>query len=202
LSFFYVKYFGSIRHHGFLFILFIMVAWMYPYAGEAKGFTRINRFSRIWGKSLSPIITLILIFHLVGGITAVRMDNRYVFSYGKATAAFIKARKMQDMLMVGETDYAVSTVVGYLEKDRVYYPRGERFGSFVIWDEARTRGVSDEQVVQKAKELGTESTQEVLLILNHALHPDLISQNSLTELAKFTGSTVGDEGFYLYLMRL
>lgn len=201
LSFFYVKYFGSIRHHGFLFMLFIAVAWIYRYCGEANRPTLINRFSFTREELLRPILTLILIFHFIGGIIAVCMDYRYVFSYGKAAAAFIKEHDMQEMLMVGEADYAVSTIVGYLGKDQVYYPRGDRFGSFVIWDEARTREVSDDQIIQKAKELGAAHVKNVLIILNHALSPDLISYNSLTELATFTGSTVGDEGFYLYLLR-
>jgi hypothetical protein len=128
------------------------------------------------------------------------MDERYIFSYGKAAAAFIQERNLQDLLMVGETDYAVVTIVGYLGKDRVYYPRGDRYGSFVIWDQARTQGLSDDQVVQKAKELSLESTRDVLLILNHALAPNAVPHDSLTELARFTGSTIGDEGFYLYLM--
>ena len=199
LVFFYVKYFGSMRHHGFLFVLFIMVAWVYQHCGEVK-LERLSRLSTTWGRSLSPILTLILIFHFIGGITAIRMEYRHVFSYGKRTAKYIKAENMQDMLMVGHGDFAVSTVVGYLERDAAHYMRGDRPGSFVRWDNLRTHDVSNEQVVQRAKELRDEQKQDVLLIMNQVLGKDLISRNALTELTEFTASIVGDEGFYLYLM--
>lgn len=217
LSFFYIKYFGGIRHHGFLFLLFIMVVWIYNSEGERQkakgeknkgrrlesGIVRTLMAAPRWlEKSLNPMLILILSIHFVGGLIAVSMDYRHVFSYGKAAAEFIKARQMQEMLMVGERDYAVSTIVGYLEKDQIYYPRGNRYGSFIIWDKARTQEVSDAQVIQKAMELGVESRQEILVILNHELSSDLIANNSLAELAKFSGSTVGDEGFYLYLLPL
>jgi len=201
LSFFYVKYFGGMRHHGFLFMLFIMAMWIYRYCAEVKYFMPINRLNGILGKSLSPVLTLILTIHLIGGITAVRMDRRHVFSYGKKTAEYIKAQSMQDMLMVGEVDYAVSTVVGYLEKDNIYYMRGNRLGSFVRWDNARTHDVSVDEIIQKTREIRDEHKQEVLMILNKALNKDQISGNALTELTNFTTSTIGDEGFYLYLMR-
>jgi hypothetical protein len=199
LTFFYVKYFGSMRHHGFLFLLFITVAWVYQHCGEIK-LERLSRLSTAWGKSLSPILTLILVFHFIGGITAIRMDYRHVFSYGKRTAEYIKAANMQDMLMVGHGDFAVSTVVGYLEQDAVHYMRGDRPGSFVRWDNLRNHDVSNEQVVQKAKELRDEQKQAVLIIMNRALGKALISRYALIELAKFTGSTVSSEEFYLYLM--
>ena len=201
LSFFYLKHFGEIRQHGFLFVLFIIAAWIYRDAEEAKGFTRGERPGSIWEKSINPVLTFILIFHVIGGITAVRMDIRYVFSYGKAAAEFIKAGNMQEMVIVGERDSAVSTIVGYLQRKQVYYPRGDRFGSFIIFDKARTDDVSDAQVVQKAKELGMKSKQDVLIILTRDLPRDLTFQSSLTELARFTGSTVQSEKFYLYLMR-
>ena len=199
LTFFYVKYFGSMRHHGFLFLLFILVAWVYQHCGTVK-LERMNRLSTVWGKSFTPILTVILVFHFIGGITAIRMDYRHVFSYGKRTAEYIKAENMQDMLMVGHGDFAVSTVVGYLEKDAVHYMRGDRSGSFVRWDNLRNHPVSDEQVVQRAKAFRDEQKRDVLIIMNQALDKELVAQNGLTELVKFTGSTVGNEGFYLYLM--
>jgi hypothetical protein len=187
LILFYTKYFGSIRHHGFLFILFIMALWMQPYCGEAKFFAWTGRFARLCQKSLNPILTGILFFHLVGGIIAVLMDNQHVFSYGKAAAAFIKERKMQNLVMVvGEKEYAMSAVIGYLEKDRVYYPRRAQFGSFIRWDQAWASDFTDGQAVRKAKELGAENKQDILFILSHELSANLISQYSLIELKKST----------------
>ena len=39
-------------------------------------------------------------------------------SYGKQVAEYLQENDMQDMQMVGEIDYAASTIVGYLQKIR------------------------------------------------------------------------------------
>ena len=201
LAFFYVKYQGSIRHHGFLFLTFLMCCWIYrDCPAVSLGKVEHSTVNRVLNVAGTVILTLLLICHAIGGITAVRMEHRHIFSYGKLTAEYIRAQGMQDLAMVGNKDSAVSTVVGYLEKPRqIYYPRGSRLGSFVRWDNAR-RSVSKRRVIEEALKLNSQSTQDVLIILNHALSARLREQHNLTFLAKFTGSTVRDEGFHLYLM--
>ena len=100
--------------------------------------------------------------------------------------------------MVGDTDFAVSTVVGYLEKAAIYYPRGRRFGSFIRWDRARTAEVPTADVLEAAKTLSMETSQAVLIILNRAVSARLQERYRLIDVARFTGSTISDEAFYLY----
>ena len=198
LAFFYVKYGGSIRHHGFLFFTFVLASWIYDDCPEIKlPFKGIAEFAQWF---FSPIFTVILVIHFLGGITALSMDVEHIFSNGKRTAEYIKAEGMHDMLMVGNTDFAVSTVVGYLEKDRLYYPQGSRYGSFVKWDKARTHALTNEDIVKEAKTLSKLNSQNVLIIMNRTLGDALVKEYQLTLLEKFTGSTIGDEGFYLYLL--
>ncbi len=200
LAFFYVKYGGSIRHHGFLFFTFVLASWIYYDSPEIK--LPFNRISELAQWVFGPVFIVILVVHFLGGITAVRMDIEHIFSNGKRTAEYIKAQGMQDMLMVGHSDPSVSTVVGYLEKDRIYYPRGRRFGSYVRWDKARTHSVSNRDVVKEAKTLSTQNSQDVLIIMSVTLNVSQIEEYQLTLLEKFTGSTIGDEGFHLYLLKV
>ena len=200
LAFFYVKYYGSIRHHGFLFLTFLMVAWIYRECPEIGTRARLQNAPTVKERAFSILLTCILACHFIGGLIAVRMDNQYVFSCGKQTAAYIQARGMQEMPMVGDTDFAVSTVVGYLEKDTIYYPRGGRFGSFVRWDNTRTAEIPTVSVLEASKALSTQTSQEVLIILNRAVSARLQEQYRLINVAHFTGSTIGDEEFSLYRM--
>lgn len=199
LAFFYVKYGGSIRHHGFLFFTFILTSWIYYDCPEIKLPT--NFISNLAQRCFSFVFTCILIIHYLGGITAIAMEKRHVFSYGKETAEYIKQQDMQDLPMVGDTDFAVSTVVGYLEKDKVYYPKGCRFGSFVRWDKLRTHGVFNEGIIIDAKMLSKRYSQDVLIIMNRTFSDELKEKYQLTQLESFTGSTIGDEGFHLYLIK-
>ena len=199
LAFFYVKYGGSIRHHGFLFFTFVLTSWIYHDCPELN--LKFSTLSQISQRCFSVVFTCILIFHFLGGITAITMDYKYIFSNGKRTAEYIKEQGMQDLLMVGDTDFAVSTVVGYLEKKEIYYPKGSRFGSFVRWDKARTHGVTNPEIVETANLLSTQTDQDVLIIMNRTLQEELVEQYEMELLKSFTGSTIGDEGFHLYLIK-
>ena len=199
LAFFYIKYQGSIRHHGFLFLTFLMCCWIYRDHPTEQQETdaMVNRVLNVVG---TTVLTLLLVCHAIGGITAIRMEHRHIFSYGKLTAEYIRSQGMQDLPMVGNTDSAVSTVVGYLQEPRqIYYPRGARLGSFVRWDKARN-SVSKASVIEEALKLSRQHSQDVLIILNSALSAKLREKHNLTTLAKFTGSVIGNEGFHLYLI--
>ncbi len=200
LAFFYVKYYGSMRHHGFLFITFLMTVWIHRDCSEISlPFKRLNGLPQ---RLFSPFFTFILICNFLGGMTAVALEDRHVFSYGKKVAEYISEKDMQDMTMIGEIDYAASTIVGYLEKDEIYYVHGRRFGSFVRWDDVRMPDVDipDVQVVEEANILRNQTSQDILIIMNRALDSKLITEHNLTFLTQFTGSIVDDEGFYLYLI--
>ncbi len=199
LAFFYVKYGGSIRHHGFLFFTFVLTSWIFHDCPEIN--LPFDRVCVIAQRCFSIVFSCILIFHYLGGITAIAMDYRHTFSNGKRTAEYIKQQDMHEMLMVGDTDFAVSTVVGYLGKKEVYYPKGSRFGSFVRWDKARTLGVSNGDIVEVSELLSTQYHQDVLIIMNRKLGEELVEQYQLTLISSFTGSTIGNEGFHLYVFK-
>ncbi len=200
LSFFYIKYGGSMRHHGFLFFTFILTSWI---CHDSPGIKfPYSKISDIAQRFFGPVFTILLIFHFLGGTIALTSDVQYVFSQGKRTAEYIKAQGLKDMMMVGDTDFAVSTVVGYLEKKEVFYSKGSRFGSFVRWDKARTHGVSNEEIVKEASALSTKYMQDVLIIMNRALEIEIVEEHQLTLLSEFTGSTIGGEGFHLYMLRI
>ena len=205
LAFFYIKYQGSIRHHGFLFLTFLMCCWIFRdrpavnFGKTAQQETN-SMMNRVLNVAGTTVLTLLLVCHAIGGIIAVRMEHRHIFSYGKLTAEYIRSQGMQDLTMVGNKDSAVSTVVGYLQEPRqIYYPRGARLGSFVRWDKARN-SVSKARVIEEALKLSRQHSQDVLIILNGTLSTKLRERHNLSFLAKFTGSVIRDEGFHLYLM--
>jgi hypothetical protein len=185
-AFFYTKYFGSMRHHGFLFISFIASVWIFGYCRDGKWlFPFIRKISIISGKGLGTVITIIFLIHFVGGVMAVSLDYRYVFGQGKATAHFIKSNNMDNLPIVGgDTDHVVMAVAGYLES-KVYYVRGDRWGTFIIWDKKRTEPISDEDVLKKAKELSLKEKENALIIISHNVMPNLISEYPLEWVATF-----------------
>ena len=200
LVFFYVKHSGHIRHHGFVFIVFIMIVWIYRFCDEVKLPADINYYSERLERPLSYMLTLILFVHLIGGMIAVYMDSKYVFSHAKRAAEYITDNGLTNMLMVGEKDTAATAVVGYLDKDRIYYPRGQRFGSFIIWDKSRLEKVSDRTVIEQAEALGEQHGENVLIIMNRQMDKAAVEGCPIMHLAHFSGSAVHTENFYLYIL--
>jgi hypothetical protein len=198
LAFFYTKYFGSIRHHGFLFMLFIASVWI-SCSSDAKPLSgSLSRFSLLIERHMGKVLTAILVTHLVGGVAAASMDYIYPFSQARTAARFIRERKMDDMVMVGDASSEASTVVGYSGKKECYYPEGHRFGSFVKWDKEWAKRSSSEDTLQEARRLADLNKQDILILLNYPLEADAISRYSLREIARFEKAIYGGEEYYLY----
>ena len=177
LAFFYTKYYGSVRHHGFLFMLFIAAVWISHYSYEARRLPNPLKTTS-WGlaKAFNIVLVFILIIHVVGGITAAKLELTHPFSNGKAVARFIVDEKLDDMLIAGAApDDLTLEVLGYLEKDEFFYPRSDRFGSFGVWDMAWRNGRSlrTGDVLQRIQQLADEKGEDVLIVSARPLIEDI-----------------------------
>lgn len=202
LVFYWIVKLPRIRHSGFLFILFIMTAWIYRFCDEIEWFAPINRYSEKLDRPFSHLLTFLLFLHLIGGVIAVHLDEKYVFSYAKRVAEYIEQEGLANLAIVGDVDFAASAVIGYLEKDQAYYPRGARFGSFVVWDKSGAENVPDQEVVEQAEALGDRLGEDVLVLTNRPLEQAVVESYPLVKLTHFSGSTVPDESFFLYLLEV
>ena len=99
LAFFYTIYYGSIRHHGFLFMLFVAWIWISHYSYQK---TQILSFLNTPSK-INPNIILTTLFglHLIGDLMAACLEYKHFFSQGQSVAKFIKESKSDKMLIAG-----------------------------------------------------------------------------------------------------
>jgi hypothetical protein len=206
LAFLYVKFFGAMRHHGHFFILFIVCLWISEYYPDIELKSRfLCNLAGFCTKFRTGFITLILSAHLIAGIIACGTDWLYPFSESRRVAKFINDNKMNNMLMVGDRDYAASAVSCHLNR-KIYYPRTDRFGTYIIYDEVwgyanvdAWAGKTDPQeVFEKVEELIEQKKEDILLILNYELTD--ISAYPVVKIREFNKSIVSSENFFLYLM--
>lgn len=196
LSFAYIKFIGHLRHHGHFFMLFIICLWLAAAHPPVKikwfsgGLQSVDRYKK-------PFITVLLLAHLIAALIAVPMEWVYPFSTSKAVAAFIKNAHLQDQFLVGDPDHIVASVAGHLGQ-ALYYPMGERFATFPVWDAARRMQKSPETYFDQALRLASQAKKDVILILNYEM---AASAQGVTALERFTRSIVPDERFYLYQIR-
>jgi hypothetical protein len=181
-------YAGDTRHHGFIFVLFFMAAWIAcrerPMGAEAG--------------LLPSAVTVALALHLPGAAIAIAFDARYVFSSGARAARELRARGLADALIVAEVDYPATAVLGQLgPQTTAFSPRTGRAFSFVRWTADRFWEPSDAQTVRYASALGALRRRVPVLLMNRPLRPELVGRN-VTRIAELYDSMVEEENFYLY----
>jgi len=194
LLFKYLKVMGDVRHDGHAFILFLACLWLGSQLPESKAaWHTVTRVAVWFVPQRQATLYAILAVQLVAAGIASAISYRVPFSQSKAVVQYLRANQLDGMLIVGDLDYPLISVAAYLNRE-IYYPRGDRMGSYVIWDKRRLYDPA-KPVLQIAKEKALAGQQDVLLILNYPLP---VSDPSVRPLAIFTGSIVGDEDYVIY----
>ena len=199
MAFQYFKHPGYLRHHGYIFILFIACLWLSGHYEDDRTF-KLSSLAKIadWCvKYKNWFLNILLSVHLIAGIFVSGMDWFYPFSEGKAVAQYIKNSKMENLPILGDVDTSASTVAGYLNRP-IYYPRGDRYGTFIFFDKKQTENISESSLFEKARLLARNRKSDILLVLNYKLKTD---SDSILKLKEFDRSIVADENFYLYLFK-
>ncbi|NTW51187.1 MAG: hypothetical protein HGB22_01160 [Chlorobiaceae bacterium] len=143
---------------------------------------------------------MIIGFQVIAAIEASYLDYRYPFSNAGRVAGYLEREKLTENVIVGYRDYSNSAVSGYLKQKQFYYPESGRYGSFVRWDNHR-EPVSQQYIVAQAIVQREAKNRSVIIILIEPLDPALVIAQNLKPLARFTGSVVGDEDYFLYLLK-
>ena len=197
LLFFYAKFSGSLRHHGFLFIALITSLWIYN-SCETKIFFLIPKFLKsLSSRTFNHLISVLFFIHLLAGIIAGVLDYKYPFSAAKETAKFIKQNDLVDRKIIGETSFAASAVAGYIYNKNFYYADANRYGSFVRWDNKRLNNVDFDDLVTIIKKFAWQNN-DVILVINRKIEDFKNSGNVFEKLFESATPMISDEKFYVY----
>jgi hypothetical protein len=199
LAFFYAKYVGFLNHHGWLFAASIAALWV-RYAEPDPAQLENSGSNEQRRKVPGIIFTALLTVHVVAGVMAAGLDWKYPFSQGRNAGRFLVANGLGHALLIGDPDFTTATVLAYLPGTPAYFPRGDRFGTFTVWDRRRLVPIFDRDVMDRAERARSVRGTDVIIVLNHALDPALAADTRVRELAAFVGSAVGDEDVFLYLL--
>ena len=199
LHFFVLISGGSLRHYGFFMIALLLLIWGGRYLTDWAH--REDTPTKGDGASFGGrLVTGLLAIHAVSGLNAVAVEIEHPYSLGKRAAEYIQAENLDSLPMIGEADFASSTVVGYLKRKRtIHYVRGNREGSFIRWDIRRDMAVDDRSLLSQARALADRTGDKVLMILNRRLSSEAVAQRRVRRLASFTGAKRRDEEYHLYL---
>jgi len=201
LALIYCKHSGTMRHHGHLFIVFIVGLWLSACYEERRLHWRLaDKLSGVCAKCSSAFILVLLCLHLAGGVAASGRDIWLPFSRGKDVAQFIEANGMSDMPILGDKGAPTSPLATYLNRP-IYYPVNSKVGTYIVFDQARRRNLTDKQLIVSIANLVSEERRDVLLVLNYRLSPIVRSAFDIQSVETFPGAIVADETYWLYIVK-
>jgi hypothetical protein len=177
LAFLYLGHFGSIRHHGHLFLLLLASLWI---ARISRPSVDALPWSNWWLMS-------ILVLQVIGGAILYLEDLRKPFSIEQRTASFLQESGLGTLPIVG-TSSAASALAGHLDREIVDLDRGRR-------NKMQLPGVVD-----RAREMLTPEIPTFLLVSSDSL-PQNARDPGVRLMAYFAPGILPDERYYVYLIR-
>lgn len=200
LAFLYLKYPGSSRHHGFLFLLFVVLLWMSANYTPWRAKWQWIEWPAAWLDRLRfYALVPLLIVHVAGAWTAIRLDWHEPFSRARETAHWLREKysATHEVALLGDPSPAASAVLGYWRTGKMFYADRGEFGSFVIWDERWRDGENRRRVGDALDKLRASMSGPIVLVLNYRLESRQL-QRRCRYLRSFEGATVGDESYHIY----
>ncbi len=201
LSFFYIKYPGSMRHHGFLYLSLITMLWMSYHYTPWKLKWRVPENILSFADKYRVLLFLpIFAVQIWGACVAIKYEWNETFSAAKEAAEWI-GNEYPDP---GEVIYAapsgpyVTAVVGYLQAESFFYLDSGDFGSYVTWDKSR-RGGRNLKTMRKLAGIAKEDKKPVLFVATGSPARNFAQMKS-TKLASFRGAIEGSENCTIYLL--
>lgn len=194
----WLKWQGTLRHHGHLFFIFLACIWISRYFHQSyqipKPFQKITNYCK---KYQNKIITIILTVQMFSGFYAYSMDLIYPFSRSQVAAQYIQKQGLSEEFLFGAKDTILSPISAYIDK-KIFYLEYNRFGSFFN-NRQRKYLENQSELIEKIDFIINNNSAKNILILSEPLN---ITSNNLkfNQLNAFDNSILGEERYYIYLV--
>jgi hypothetical protein len=212
LTFTYLKFLGSQRHYGHLYIILIASLWIKNYCFDSELLVNLFRYtpqklyklSSSWLKFVTNyknnFFMIVLYLQSIAGIVAFSRDLITPYSASRATANFIQKNHLESMIIAGSEDFTIAPISGYLNK-KIYYPESQKLGSYVLFNKRR-KIIDDEEMLTAINQLinNSKNSKDVILILNRQLKA-IRSDLEIISLAQFKKAFIWNEKYYLYSIK-
>ena len=197
-SFIFFFQIGEVRYYGLIFISFIAALWIGEYYPAPVNFNKVlNRLHRIIVK---PFIYTVLVIQVISAGVAYGLDIKRPFSQAKNTANYLHLKALDKHTIIVNIYSAGPPIAGYLGK-QVFYPRVNQWGSYCKW--SLYYKASHYTTLASLKELYTNNDSTLVLVLDRPITDNtgyIDPAIRIQHVKDFTGSTVFDENYYIYLM--
>lgn len=184
LAFSYIKFLGTMRHHGTWWLLAVAALWL------AGGLPRHDRGSwRRW------TIMALLVVHCLAAAFASVVDLRHPFSNAAATAELLRRTHLDRLPLLGWREPPAAPVALALGAP-LYAPSRGVYTTHPDWGPLQHE-MTPEQVRCVARELASRESSDVILVVNRQLPP--WPEN--VAVGSHRGAIAATEDYHLYRLR-
>ncbi len=194
--FFYIKYGGFIRHHGFLFISLIIALWIARHSKARPYSTLPKRLEIKSTHFVRRTFNIFLIIHLLSGVEAAFLDYKHPFSGSKEAAQYIISQKLEGLLIIAFSHHSKS-VAGYLTNKEIYYLNSRRFETFTRWDKQLIYPTDELSLYETTRKIASTG-QSGLFILDYPLLRPEKSGFTIKKIYETSKTIRQDEQYFIY----
>jgi hypothetical protein len=189
---------AEVRHQGNMYLLLILSLWIAMRCRpDRTDWIKLPQWIQGWVKQRSPLITVLVGVQCIAAAMLSVQEQVVPFS-GSREAAEIILRDAPGAAVVGDKDYAMTPVSGYLGKP-IYIPYRREYLTF--WQEDRKMrwppSTGSEISAAVSKVMG-ETRTDVVLVLDY---PMQLQGDHVSLIGRVENSMVPDERYYIYLIR-
>lgn len=188
LSFCALRFHGSLRHQGLIFIAYIGALWLArtDRSGQAKDVP----------VKMRAFLPFILVVQVAAGITMTMADMLHPFSGSVGTAQFLRdSGRGQSAIYSACEDRGIS-IAGALNRP-VYYPIIHRNATYMDWNNERRWGISEEEHLAEFDSLATVTPGMLYLTADPLTEAQLVG-HGLVLIHQCPSTIRSDESFLLY----
>jgi tetratricopeptide (TPR) repeat protein len=197
---------NAANHYGFIFITFIVAAWIAPNVKKTK--IVIPALSSLRNKlktdkNFTYLVTALFAINMLAGLIAYSKDYSHPFSNIEATGNYITSHHLDKLPETGFIDYAVSPISAFT-KQPMYFPDRDTTGRFTI--SIQSRYSFDLKVLfPRLANFISHQKDSVLYISTGDYFgvgdAKVIDNIQFTKIAYFDGAIVPDENYVIYIAR-
>ena len=212
VAFFYQTRMTFQRYCLHLLILLVTCFSLERHYDDDLGHEWLRRLSARVRPWTGRLLIVVLAGGVVAGAFAYIADFNRPFSASQEAVAFLRAKGLADLEIVGHTDFVISPLAAQLDK-KIYYPERGDYGRFVIWNRGRKPNLHFDDVTAAVRFMLDKGEKRFLWIADSQPRfeedgrvqwfeggADFIPGARITLLAKISPGVVLDEHYVVYLV--
>jgi hypothetical protein len=197
IAFFTLFLTGAARHHGHLFIVWVVTAWI-AWSGSPSEWWRLPKIPARAEAIGRRLFTCSLVIPVLGTIEYAVADLRDPFADARNGAAAIRAEGLQDVPIIGRSRPAVQPLAALLDR-KVIYPVEGKTLSFIEWGPRRPDGLSEGASERVARDLLARECR-VLMVAGAASTPPLPTEARARAIYTTRATTITRDRYRVWLL--